>query len=183
MIGAPLDVNILYTHITWCSFKFVLYLRQTLIFWLFEPFNFKRVSSHFVAKTTTCCICMWKLSFLKYGITHLIGELYYKIGRWFIFRKIIIWALLQGQFHPYSKNKIPFDQMSLLLCSHYFPHPTIFVYSGWSNHLIWKWQLPDILKAKSTFSNIWFPTATPFNAGNCSTLGNQSIHPVAYFYK
>jgi hypothetical protein len=73
--------------------------------------------------------------------------------------------------------------MSLLLCSHYFPHPTIFVYSGWSNHLIWKWQLPDILKAKSTFSNIWFPTATPFNAGNCSTLGNQSIHPVAYFYK
>jgi hypothetical protein len=29
------------------------------------------------------------------------------------------------------------------------------------------------------FSNIWFPTATPFNAGNCSTLGNQSIHPVA----
>ena len=45
------------------------------------------VSSHFVTKTTTCCICMWKLSFLKYGITHLIGELYYKIGRWFIFRK------------------------------------------------------------------------------------------------
>jgi hypothetical protein len=40
-----------------------------------------RVSSHFVAKTTTCCICMWKLSFLKYGNTHLIGELYYKIGR------------------------------------------------------------------------------------------------------
>jgi hypothetical protein len=37
-------------------------LRQTLIFWLFKPFNFKRrVSSHFVAKTTTCCICMWKL--------------------------------------------------------------------------------------------------------------------------
>jgi hypothetical protein len=34
------DVNILYTHITLCSFKFVLYLRQTLIFWLFEPFNF-----------------------------------------------------------------------------------------------------------------------------------------------
>jgi hypothetical protein len=32
-------------------------------------------------------------------------------------------------------------------------------------------------------TNIWFPTATPFNAGNCSTLGNQSIHPVAYFYK
>jgi hypothetical protein len=31
--------------------------------------------------------------------------------------------------------------------------------------------------------NIWFPTATLFNAGNCSTLGNQSIHPVAYFYK
>jgi hypothetical protein len=53
--------------------------------------------------------------------------------------------------------------MSLLLCSHYFPHPIIFLYSGLSNHLIWKWQLPDILKAKSTFSNIWFPTATPFN--------------------
>jgi hypothetical protein len=44
--------------------------------------NFKRrVSIHFVAKTTTCCICMWKLSFLKYGNTHLISELYYKIGR------------------------------------------------------------------------------------------------------
>jgi hypothetical protein len=56
-------------------------------------------------------------------------------------------------------------------------------YSGLSNHLIWKWQLPGILKAKSTFSNIWFPTATLFNAGNCSTLGNQSIHPLAYFYK
>jgi hypothetical protein len=41
----------------------------------------RRVSSHFVAKTTTCCICMWKLSFLKYGNTHLISELYYKIGR------------------------------------------------------------------------------------------------------
>jgi hypothetical protein len=27
------------------------------------------------------------------------------------------------------------------------------------------------------------PTATLFNAGNCSTLGNQSIHPLAYFYK
>ena len=110
------DVNILYIHITWCSFKFVLYLRDghLVIFWLFKPFNFKRTfSSHFVAKTTTCCICMWKLSFLKYGNTHLISELYYKIGRWFIFfRKIImfsvslLWALLQGQFHPYSKNKI-----------------------------------------------------------------------------
>jgi hypothetical protein len=33
----------------------------------------RRVSSHFVAKTTTCCICMWKLSFLKYGNTHLIS--------------------------------------------------------------------------------------------------------------
>jgi hypothetical protein len=42
-------------------------------FWLFKPFNFKRrVSSNFVAKT------MWKLSFLKYGNTHLISELYYK---------------------------------------------------------------------------------------------------------
>ena len=91
------DVNILYTHITWCSFKFVLYLRQTLIFWLFKPFNFKRrVSSHFVAKTTTCCICMWKLSFLKYGNTHLISELYYKIGRWFIFRKIIMFSVPLG---------------------------------------------------------------------------------------
>ena len=144
-------------------------------------FNVKRrVSSHFVAKTTTFCICMWKLSFIKYGNTHLTSELYYKIGRWFIFRKIMfsvpwlwpVWALLQGLFHPYSKNKIVFDQMSLLLCYHYFPHPVIFLYSGLSNHLIWKWQLPDILKAKSTFSNIWFPTATPFNAGNCSTLGN-----------
>jgi hypothetical protein len=44
--------------------------------------DFKRtVSSYFVAKTTTYCICMWKLSFLKYGNTHLISELYYKIGR------------------------------------------------------------------------------------------------------
>jgi hypothetical protein len=25
-------------------------------------------------------------------------------------------------------------------------------------------------QAKSTFSNIWFPTATTFNAGNCSTF-------------
>jgi hypothetical protein len=33
-------------------------------------------------------------------------------------------------------NKIPFDQMSLLLCSHYFPHPAIFLYSGLFNHLI-----------------------------------------------
>jgi hypothetical protein len=50
-------------------------LRQTLIFWLFKPFNFKRrVSSQFVAKTTTCCICMWKLSFSKSGNTHLISE-------------------------------------------------------------------------------------------------------------
>jgi hypothetical protein len=33
------------------GFKFALYLRQTLIFWLSKPFNFKRrVSSHFVAK-------------------------------------------------------------------------------------------------------------------------------------
>jgi hypothetical protein len=125
---------------------------ETLIFWLFKPFNFKRrVSSHFVAKTTTCCICMWKLSFLKYGNTHLISELYYKIGngRWFIFRKIMFSVPLgssssnQGQFHPYSKNKIPFDQMNLLLCSHYFPHPAILLYSGLSNHLIWKWQLPQ----------------------------------------
>ena len=53
----------------------------------------KVVSSHFVAKTTTCCICMWKLSFLKYGNTHLISELYYKIGRWFIFRKIIMFSV------------------------------------------------------------------------------------------
>jgi hypothetical protein len=79
-------------------------------------------------------------------------------------------------FHPYSKYKIPFDQMSLLLCSHYFPHPTIFLYSGLSNHLIWKWQFPDILKAKSTFSNIWFPIATPFNAGNCITQIIQSLY-------
>jgi hypothetical protein len=34
-----------------------------------------------VAKTATCCICMWKLSFLKYGNTHLISELYYKINQ------------------------------------------------------------------------------------------------------
>ena len=34
---------------------------------------------------------------------------------------------------------------------------------------------------KSTFSNIWFPTATTFNAGNCSTLGNQSIHSLYIF--
>jgi hypothetical protein len=48
----------------------------------FKPFNVKRrVFSHFVAKTTTFCICMWKLSFIKYGNTHLISELYYKIGR------------------------------------------------------------------------------------------------------
>jgi hypothetical protein len=72
--------------------KFVLYLRQTLIFWLFKPFKFKRrVSSHFVAKTTTCCICMWKPSILKYGNTHLISELYYKIGR--RFRKIIMFSV------------------------------------------------------------------------------------------
>ena len=137
-----------------------------------------------MAKTTTCCICMWKLSFLKHGNTHLISELYYKIGRWFIFRKIIMFSVplesgpglfFKGSFTHIRKIKF------LLLCSHYFPHPTISLYSGLSNHLIWKWQLPDILKAKSTFSNIWFPTATPFNAGNCSTLGNQSIHPVAYF--
>jgi hypothetical protein len=50
-------------------------------------------------------------------------------------------------------------------------------------HLVKRILLPDILKAKSTFSNIWFPTATTVNAGNCSTLGNQSIHLVAYFYK
>ena len=62
-----------------------------------QAFNFKRrVSSHFVAKTTTCCICMWKLSFLKYGNTHLISELYYKIGRRFIFRKIIMFSVPLG---------------------------------------------------------------------------------------
>jgi hypothetical protein len=38
-------------------------------------------------------------------------------------------------------------------------------------------------KNDSLFSNIWFPTATLFNAENCSTLGNQSIHTVEYFYK
>jgi hypothetical protein len=93
------DVNILYTHITWCSFKFVLYLRQTLIFCLSRHlwFNVKRrVSSHCVAKTTTFCICMWKLSLIKYGNTHLISELYYKIGRWFIFRKIIMFSVPLG---------------------------------------------------------------------------------------
>jgi hypothetical protein len=63
----------------------------------FKPFKFKRrVSSHFVTKTTTCCICMWKLSFLKYGNTHLISELYYKIGRRFIFRKIIMFSVPLG---------------------------------------------------------------------------------------
>ena len=117
----------------------------------------RRVSSHFVAKTTICCICMWKLSFLKYGNTHLIS-----------IRKIMMFSVPLGSssravFHPYSKYKIPFDQTSLWVCSRYFPHPTIFLYSGLSNHLIWKWQLPDILKAKSTFSDIWFPTATPYN--------------------
>jgi hypothetical protein len=99
---------------------------DTLIFWLFKPFNFKRrVSSHFVTKTTTCCICMWKLSFSKYGNTHLISELYYKIGRRFIFRKIIMFSVPLGsssrQFHPYSKNKIPFALLSLLpTSSHLF---------------------------------------------------------------
>ena len=34
----------------------------------------------------------------------------------------------------------------------------------------------DMLKAKSTFSNIWFPTATPFNAGNCITRIIQSLY-------
>ena len=186
------DVNILYTHITWCSFKFVLYLRQniTLIFWLFKRFIKRRVSSHFVAKTTTCCICMWKLSFLKYGNTHLISELYYKIGRWFIFRNIIMFSVplgsssrIKGSFTHIRKIKFLLIKWAFCFVLTYSHIQPSFLYSGLSNHLIWKWQLPDILKAKSTFSNIWFPTATPFNAWNCSTLGNQSIHPVAYFYK
>ena len=89
-------VNILYTALN------LFCIWDTLIFWLFKPFNFKRtVSSHFVAKNYNMLykICMWKLSFLKYGNTHIISKLYYKIGRWFIFfRKIIMFSapLLQN---------------------------------------------------------------------------------------
>jgi hypothetical protein len=48
------DVNILYTHITWCSFKFVLYLRQTQV--LYSGF-----SSHLILKEEFPAILWQKL--------------------------------------------------------------------------------------------------------------------------
>jgi hypothetical protein len=53
-----------------------------------------------------------------------------------ILENVLLAFKMSGNCHFQIKWKIPFDQMSLLLCSHYFPHPTIFLYSGLSNHLI-----------------------------------------------
>ena len=129
---------------------------------------------------------MWKLSFLKYGNTHLISNLYSKIGRWFILLEISESSLLQvlvnfeGSFTHIRKIKFLLTKWAFcfaLTTSHIQPSFYIQGYlTTWSENGSWL----AFSQAKSTFSNIWFPTAT-FNAGNCSTLGNQSIHPVAYF--
>jgi hypothetical protein len=74
---------------------------------------------------------------------------------------------LQGKpvFYIFLPSTPPYWQILLRFCWQWTP----------------KWQQSE--SRSRAFSNIWFPTATPFNAGNGSTLGNQSIHPVAYFYK
>ena len=151
---------------------------------------------------------MWKLSFLKYGYTHLISSCF-KIGRWlcylfflntlvlitplvsfklffFFFRKIIMLTALVNLKGCFTHNRnIKFFLTKWAFCfalttSHIQPSFYIQDYL-----IIWSKNgcCLSFSQAKSTFSNIWGPITTPFNAQNCSTWGNQSIHPVAYFYK
>ena len=92
-------------------------------------------------------------------------------------RKIRIFsALLQvlvnfkGSFTHIRKIKFLLTKWAFcfpLTTSHIQPSFYIQGYlTTWSENGSWL----TFSQAKSTFSNIWFPTATTFNAGNCSTF-------------